>query len=104
MILTNTDSELTLYGGSPVNGAWRIERGAYPIDSGLGGTWNAVSERFTAAPDPGWGALAGQYLIDVNNNSFLITGNTSNALTLHHTSAPPANGGWRIVEPVHWGP
>ena len=28
----------------------------------------------------------------------------SNALTLHHTSAPPANGGWRIVEPVHWGP
>ena len=70
MILTNTDSELTLYGGSPVNGAWRIERGAYPIDSGLGGTWNAVSERFTAAPDPGWGALAGQYLIDVNNNSF----------------------------------
>ncbi len=104
MILTNTDSEVTLYGGSPVNGAWRIERGAYPENSGPGGTWNAATERFTAAPDPGWGALAGLYLIDSSNQSFLITDNTSNSLTLHHTVTPPANGGWRIVQPVHWGP
>ncbi|MGI6458790.1 MAG: right-handed parallel beta-helix repeat-containing protein [Candidatus Hydrogenedentales bacterium] len=104
MILTNTDDELTLYGGSPVNGAWRIERGAYPENSGPGGTWNAAAERFTAAPDPGWGALAGLYLIDSSNQSFLITDSTSNTLTLHHTVTPPANGGWRIVQPVHWGP
>ncbi|HOF41727.1 MAG TPA: IPT/TIG domain-containing protein, partial [Candidatus Hydrogenedentes bacterium] len=58
----------------------------------------------TAAPNPGWGALAGLYLIDASNQSFLITGNTSNTLTLHHTVTPPANGGWRIVQPVHWGP
>ena len=104
MIQTNSDEMLTLYGGSPSSGAWRIVRGAYPIDSGLSGTWNAGTEQFTAVPDPGWGSLAGQYLIDASNNSFLIKDNTSNALTLHHVDAPPVNGGWRIAEPVHWGP
>lgn len=104
MIQTNTDTELTLYGGSPASGAWRVERGAYPLASGMGGSWSAASQQFTAVPDPGWGALAGMYLVDVNNNSFLIRSNTSNTLTLNHTDSPPANGGWRIVEPVHWGP
>ena len=106
MIKTNTDEELTLYSGdSPTFGAWRIVKGAFPLYAGGGGTWDPVTEKYTITSSPSTGELDGAHLIDRNDNSFLIRNNIDNVLTLHHHTLPvPADGGWRVVQPVHWGP